>query len=53
MLGLSIGLGGIAVTPFGIVAEHVGLPPVLAFAAALPVIAAVLMRFVPRPKSTT
>ena len=53
MLGLSIGLGGIAVTPFGIVAEHVGLPPVLAFAAALPVIAAMLMRFVPPPKSTT
>ena len=49
MLGLSVGLGGVAVTPFGIIAEHFGLPSVLAVTAALPVLAAALMRFVPRP----
>ncbi len=48
MLGLSVGLGGIAVTPFGIVAEHYGLPPVIACTAALPLLGALLMRFVPK-----
>jgi FSR family fosmidomycin resistance protein-like MFS transporter len=50
MLGLSVGLGGVAVTPFGLIAERVGLPAVLAATAALPVLAAALMRFVPHPK---
>jgi FSR family fosmidomycin resistance protein-like MFS transporter len=49
MLGLSVGLGGIAVTPFGLIAEHFGLPAVISITSALPVFGAVLMRFVPRP----
>ena len=49
MLGLSVGLGGIAVTPFGIIAEHYGLPVVIGLTATLPVLGAVLMRFVPKP----
>jgi len=49
MLGLSVGLGGIAVTPFGIIAEHFGLPLVIGATALLPLVGAVLMRFVPRP----
>jgi MFS transporter, FSR family, fosmidomycin resistance protein len=52
MLGLSVGLGGIAVTPFGLIAERVGLPLVIAITAALPVLAAVMMRFVPHPKTS-
>ena len=51
MLGLSIGLGGIAVTPFGIIAEHYGLPIVIAVTAALPLLGAILMRFVPHPRA--
>jgi FSR family fosmidomycin resistance protein-like MFS transporter len=50
MLGLSIGLGGIAVTPFGLIAEHFGLPMVIAVTAALPIFGAALMRIVPRPQ---
>jgi MFS transporter, FSR family, fosmidomycin resistance protein len=48
MLGLSIGLGGIAVTPMGILAEHFGLGTVISCATCLPLLAAALMRFVPR-----
>lgn len=48
MLGLSVGLGGIAVTPFGLIAEHFGLPIVVAITAALPIFGAALMRIVPR-----
>jgi FSR family fosmidomycin resistance protein-like MFS transporter len=48
MLGLSVGLGGIAVTPFGIIAEHYGLPVVIACTSALPLLGAILMRFVPK-----
>jgi FSR family fosmidomycin resistance protein-like MFS transporter len=48
MLGLSIGLGGLAVTPIGLVAESYGLGSVLSVAACLPLLGAVLMRFVPR-----
>ena len=51
MLGLSVGLGGIAVTPFGLIAEHYGLPIVIAVTAALPLLGAVLMRFVPHPRA--
>jgi FSR family fosmidomycin resistance protein-like MFS transporter len=51
MLGLSVGLGGIAVTPFGVIAEHYGLPVVIAATAALPLFGAILMRFVPHPKA--
>jgi FSR family fosmidomycin resistance protein-like MFS transporter len=55
MLGLSVGLGGIAVTPFGIIAEHYGLPIVIACTSALPVLGAILMRFVPKtpPRSVS
>jgi FSR family fosmidomycin resistance protein-like MFS transporter len=49
MLGLSVGLGGVAVTPFGLIAERYGLPSVLAATAALPLLGAVVMRFLPRP----
>jgi MFS transporter, FSR family, fosmidomycin resistance protein len=49
MLGLSVGLGGVAVTPFGLIAEHFGLPAVIAATATLPVLGAALMRVVPRP----
>jgi MFS transporter, FSR family, fosmidomycin resistance protein len=52
MLGLSIGLGGIAVTPFGLIAERFGLPGVIAVTAALPAFGAALMRVVPRPQPT-
>jgi len=48
MLGLSIGLGGLAVAPIGVIAETFGLGSVLAAAACLPLLGAVLMRFVPR-----
>jgi FSR family fosmidomycin resistance protein-like MFS transporter len=48
MLGLSIGLGGLAVTPIGLVAESYGLGSVVSAAACLPLLGAVLMRFVPR-----
>jgi FSR family fosmidomycin resistance protein-like MFS transporter len=49
MLGLSVGLGGIAVTPFGLLAERFGLHAVLTATACLPLLGALLMRFVPRP----
>jgi FSR family fosmidomycin resistance protein-like MFS transporter len=48
MLGLSIGLGGLAVTPIGLAAESIGLGTVIVGAACLPLLGAVLMRFVPR-----
>jgi MFS transporter, FSR family, fosmidomycin resistance protein len=48
MLGLSVGLGGVAVTPFGVIAEHFGLPAVIAVTSVLPVLGAIMMRFVPR-----
>ena len=51
MLGLSVGLGGIAVTPFGLIAEQFGLGPVISGTACLPVLGAVMMRFVPRPRA--
>jgi FSR family fosmidomycin resistance protein-like MFS transporter len=49
MLGLSIGLGGIAVAPMGVLAEHLGIPIVLYVAAFLSLATALLMRAVPRP----
>jgi len=49
MLGLSVGLGGIAVTPFGLIAERFGLGVVIAVTACLPIVGAGLMRCVPRP----
>jgi MFS transporter, FSR family, fosmidomycin resistance protein len=48
MLGLSIGLGGLAVTPIGLLAERVSLPAVLTGVACLPVLGALMMRFLPR-----
>jgi len=48
MLGLSIGLGGLAVTPMGVLAEHVGIPPVFVAAGALAILGAFLMRMVPQ-----
>ncbi|MDQ3812184.1 MAG: MFS transporter [Chloroflexota bacterium] len=50
MLGLSIGLGGIAVAPIGVVADSLGLERVIAIVAALPLLGALIMRFVPRPE---
>src|SRR5207247_3162603 len=47
MLGLSIGLGGLAVTPMGVIAEQVGIPPVFVAAGALAIVGALLMRAVP------
>jgi FSR family fosmidomycin resistance protein-like MFS transporter len=51
MLGLSIGLGGIAVAPIGLLAEALGLGGVLSAVACLPLLAALMMRFVPAPVS--
>jgi hypothetical protein len=48
MLGLSIGLGGLAIAPMAIVAERVGIPPVFVAAGALAILGAALMRIVPR-----
>jgi len=48
MLGLSIGLGGLAVTPIGILADQLGLGTVLTGVACLPLVAALMMRFLPR-----
>ena len=49
MLGLSIGLGGLAVAPMGLVAERAGLPPVFLVAGGLAIVCALFMRAVPRP----
>jgi MFS transporter, FSR family, fosmidomycin resistance protein len=48
MLGLSVGLGGIAVAPIGLVAERFGLGIVVSGVACLPLLGALMMRFVPR-----
>jgi FSR family fosmidomycin resistance protein-like MFS transporter len=48
MLGLSIGLGGLAVAPMAIVAERAGIAPVFVAAGALALACALLMRAVPR-----
>jgi len=48
MLGLSIGLGGLAVAPMAIVAERAGIPPVFFVAGGLAIVGALLMRAVPR-----
>ena len=48
MLGLSIGLGGLAVAPMAIVAERTGISPVFVVAGGLSVVGALLMRAVPR-----
>jgi FSR family fosmidomycin resistance protein-like MFS transporter len=49
MLGLSIGLGGLAVTPIGVVAETFGLGAVIAAVACLPLVGAMLMPLAPSP----
>jgi FSR family fosmidomycin resistance protein-like MFS transporter len=48
MLGLSIGLGGLAVAPMAIVAEQAGIAPVFVAAGGLAVVCALLMRSVPQ-----
>src|SRR5207249_4044293 len=48
MLGLSIGLGGLAVTPIGLLSERLSLGTVLTGVACLPGLAALMMRFLPR-----
>ena len=48
MLGLTVGLGGIIVTPMAATAEHTGLAPMLIFSALLGPIGAGLMRLVPK-----
>jgi len=52
MLGLSVGLGGIAVAPIGLVAERFGLGIVVSGVACLPLLGALMMRFVPRSSPT-
>jgi MFS transporter, FSR family, fosmidomycin resistance protein len=47
MLGLSVGLGGLAVTPLAILAEQAGLPVAAAVAAGLGLAAAAAMLLVP------
>ncbi len=49
MLGLSIGLGGLAVAPMAAVAERFGIPVALDAAAALAIGCALIMRTVPKP----
>ncbi len=48
MLGLTIGVGGLSVTPMAVLGERIGLGPVLALASGLAIVAAGLMAFVPR-----
>jgi len=47
LLGLSVGLGGLAVTPLALFAEGFGLPAATALAAALGLVGAASMRLVP------
>ena len=49
MLGLSIGLGGLAVAPMAVLAERVGIPVALDVAGVLAVACALIMRTVPKP----
>jgi len=49
MLGLSIGLGGLAVAPMAILAERFGIPLALDVAAILAIGCALIMRTVPKP----
>ena len=49
MLGLSIGLGGLAVAPMAVLAERVGIPVALDVAGVLAVACALIMRTVPTP----
>ena len=53
MLGLSIGLGGLAVAPMAAIAERTGLDSVLYASAFLTVAAALLMTVVPKPPPRT
>src|SRR5207253_6085500 len=48
MLGLSIGLGGLAVAPMGLIAERSGIGPVFVVAGGLAHVGALLMRAVSR-----
>ena len=49
MLGLSIGLGGLAVAPMAVLAERFGIPLALNVAAVLAIGCALIMRTVPKP----
>jgi FSR family fosmidomycin resistance protein-like MFS transporter len=49
MLGLSVGLGGLAVTPLAILAERIGLPQASAIAACFALAAALSVRLIPPP----
>jgi hypothetical protein len=49
MLGLSVGLGGLAVAPLAVLAEQAGLPFATAVAAVLGGLAALAMRLLPPP----
>jgi FSR family fosmidomycin resistance protein-like MFS transporter len=51
MLGLSIGLGGITISPLGALAEVVGVPAVLISLAALPPIAGLLVLKLPQTQA--
>ncbi|HLI28810.1 MAG TPA: MFS transporter [Chloroflexota bacterium] len=47
LLGLSVGLGGLAVTPLALLAERAGLSTAAALAAVLPLLAAMAVRWIP------
>ncbi len=47
VLGFSLGLGGLAMTPLGLLAERIGLPEATALAAALGIVAAISVRLLP------
>jgi MFS transporter, FSR family, fosmidomycin resistance protein len=53
MLGLSIGLGALIVTPMAAMAEQVGLAPMIVFSALLAPIGALLMTRVPKAPNQT
>jgi hypothetical protein len=48
MLGLTVGLGAIIVTPMAAIAEQTGLAPMIVFSALLAPLGALFMRFVPK-----
>lgn len=48
MLGLTVGLGAIIVTPMAAIAEQTGLAPMIIFSALLAPLGAGLMKLVPK-----
>ena len=48
-MGLAWGVGGVALTPIGWLADRYGLVPVMSFVALLPLAAAILLLFYREP----